>query len=82
MVCSAAGQQLRTEGFPIKAEDVARISPLIFDHINLLGDIPSYCPIRFSVGNSARAAAGIDQLFLFTRQLPCSIILPPPPKHI
>jgi TnpA family transposase len=33
----AALQQLRTEGFPIKPEDLARISPLVFDHINLLG---------------------------------------------
>jgi hypothetical protein len=33
----AALQQLRTEGFPIKAEDLARLSLLIFDHINLLG---------------------------------------------
>src|SRR6266853_1230815 len=33
----AALQQLRTEGFPVKAEDLARLSPLVFDHINLLG---------------------------------------------
>ena len=33
----AAVQQLRTEGFPINAEDLARLSPLVFDHINLLG---------------------------------------------
>jgi TnpA family transposase len=33
----AAVQQLRTEGFPVKAEDLARLSPLVFDHINLLG---------------------------------------------
>ena len=33
----AALQQLRTEGFPVKPEDVARLSPLVFDHINLLG---------------------------------------------
>lgn len=33
----AAVQQLRSEGFPVKAEDLARLSPLVFDHINLLG---------------------------------------------
>jgi hypothetical protein len=34
---NAALEQLQREGFPIKAEDVARLSPLVFDHINLLG---------------------------------------------
>jgi TnpA family transposase len=34
---AAALQQLAAEGFPIQPEDVARLSPLIFDHINLLG---------------------------------------------
>jgi Tn3 transposase DDE domain len=33
----AAVQQLRTEGFPVKAKDLAHLSPLVFDHINLLG---------------------------------------------
>jgi TnpA family transposase len=34
---AAALQHLAAEGFPIQPEDVARLSPLIFDHINLLG---------------------------------------------
>ena len=34
---NAALQQLEAEGFPIKPEDMARLSPLVFDHINLLG---------------------------------------------
>ncbi len=34
---NAALEQLGAEGFPIQADDVARLSPLIFDHINLLG---------------------------------------------
>ena len=29
--------QLRQEGYPVRDEDVARLSPLIFEHINLLG---------------------------------------------
>jgi TnpA family transposase len=30
-------EQLRSEGYSLKPEDVARLSPLIFDHINFLG---------------------------------------------
>lgn len=33
----AAVEQLRAEGFPVRPEDVARLSPLVFEHINLLG---------------------------------------------
>jgi Tn3 transposase DDE domain len=33
----AAVQQLTQEGFLVCSEDVARLSPLMFDHINLLG---------------------------------------------
>src|SRR5690349_2375682 len=33
----AAVQQLRPEGSPVTTEDLARLSPLVFDHINLLG---------------------------------------------
>ena len=33
----AALEQLRAEGFPVQAADVARLSPLVFEHINLLG---------------------------------------------
>jgi len=33
----AALEQLRKEGFPIRNEDAARLSPLIHDHINMLG---------------------------------------------
>ncbi len=29
--------QLRAEGFDVRADDVARLSPLGFDHINMLG---------------------------------------------
>jgi hypothetical protein len=29
--------QLRAEGFPVHDEDVARLDPLGFDHINMLG---------------------------------------------
>jgi hypothetical protein len=33
----AALEQLRREGFPVNPEDVARLSPLIYDHINFHG---------------------------------------------
>jgi hypothetical protein len=46
----AAVEQLRVEGFPVRAEDVARLSPLIHDHINLLGryafSVPDAGPAR------------------------------------
>jgi hypothetical protein len=32
-------QQLRAEGFPVQQEDVGRLSPLIYEHINLLGRV-------------------------------------------
>ncbi len=34
---NAALDQLASEGYPIQPEDVARLSPLVFEHINLLG---------------------------------------------
>ena len=33
----AALNQLRAEGYPVKNEDVARLSPLLHEHINMLG---------------------------------------------
>ncbi len=29
--------QLHKEGYPVKDEDAARLSPLIYEHINMLG---------------------------------------------
>jgi hypothetical protein len=34
---NAALEQLASEGYAIHAEDIARLSPLVFEHINLLG---------------------------------------------
>ena len=34
---NAALEQLASEGYTIHEEDMARLSPLVFDHINLLG---------------------------------------------
>jgi hypothetical protein len=33
----AALEQLRSEGYSLKPEDVTRLSPIMFDHINFLG---------------------------------------------
>jgi hypothetical protein len=33
----AALEQLQAAGYPVQSEDVARLSPLVFEHINLLG---------------------------------------------
>lgn len=33
----AALNKLRTEGYDVKDEDVARLSPLMHEHINMLG---------------------------------------------
>lgn len=33
----AALKQLRTEGYPVRDEDVARLSPLLHEDINMLG---------------------------------------------
>jgi hypothetical protein len=35
--CDAALRQLRKEGFEVREEDVARLSPLGHEHINMLG---------------------------------------------
>ena len=34
---NAALEQLEAERYQVRSEDVARLSPLVFDHINLLG---------------------------------------------
>ena len=44
----AALAQLRADGYPVKEEDVARLSPLLHEHINMLGRY------SFSVPDSVR----------------------------
>ena len=34
---NAALEQLASQGYAIQTEDIARLSPLVFEHINLLG---------------------------------------------
>ena len=46
----AALAQLRKEGYPVRDEDVARLSPLIDDHLNLLGRYSFTVPESVSRG--------------------------------
>jgi Tn3 transposase DDE domain len=39
----ASLNQLTSEGYEVRPEDVARLSPLGLKHINMLGDTPSRC---------------------------------------
>ena len=41
---NAAVEKLREEGFPVRDEDVERLSPLGFEHINMLGHYSFYVP--------------------------------------
>ena len=52
----AAVNQLRAEGFDVRDEDVARLSPLGFDHINMLGRYALILPTRSPAANSGRYA--------------------------
>lgn len=47
---NAALQQLEQEGLEIRAEDIARLSPLVFEHINLLGRYAFSLPEAVSRG--------------------------------
>ena len=46
----AALNQLRAEGFDVRDEDVARLSPLGFDHINMLGRYAFILPDQIARG--------------------------------
>jgi len=46
----AALNQLRAEGFDVRDEDVARLSPLGFDHINMLGRYAFILPDQIAHG--------------------------------
>jgi TnpA family transposase len=46
----AALKQLRAEGFDVRAEDEARLSPLGFDHINMLGRYAFILPDQLARG--------------------------------
>jgi hypothetical protein len=46
----AALNQLRAEGFDVHAEDVARLLPLGFDHINMLGRYAFILPDQIARG--------------------------------
>jgi TnpA family transposase len=43
-------EQLKSEGYPVKEDDVVRLSPLIFSHINMLGRYQFSVPDEVSQG--------------------------------
>jgi hypothetical protein len=47
---NAALDQLRAEGFDVRDEDRARLSPLGFDHINMLGRYAFILPDQIARG--------------------------------
>jgi len=53
---NAALEQLQNEDFPLKADDVARLWPLVFNHINLLGRY-ARSPFRMQCNGESRASA-------------------------
>jgi len=54
---NAAIEQLATERYEVNPDDVARLSPLVFEHINLLGRYAFALPEPVSRGESGRFAA-------------------------
>jgi TnpA family transposase len=54
--------QLRKGGYPVKDEDVSRLSPLMHEHINMLGRYSFFVPETVANGNlrPLRDPAGID----------------------
>jgi Tn3 transposase DDE domain len=48
----AALDQLRAERYSVRDEDVTRLSPLFFEHINLLGRYAFSYPKQLLVANS------------------------------
>ena len=63
----AALNQLRAEGFDVRPEDVARLSPLGFEHINMLGRYAFTLPDAVARGelrplrNPAASGADADE---------------------
>ncbi len=46
----AALNQLRVDGFEVKDDDVARLSPLLHEHINMLGSYSFSVPDALAKG--------------------------------
>jgi len=52
-------EQLRREGYPLRAEDMARLSPLIFEHINFLGRYAFALPDAVAQGQLRPLRSGV-----------------------
>jgi Tn3 transposase DDE domain len=59
----AALQQLEQEGFEVRSEDIARLSPLVYEHINVLGRYAFSLPEAVSRGElrPLRNPADVDE---------------------
>ena len=75
----AALAQLRAEGFDVRDEDVARLSPLRFEHINMLGRYASSCPMPSHGANSGLFAILQQAATTLTRQPLHRFYVPLPP---
>jgi hypothetical protein len=50
LISDAALERLRASGFDVRDEDVGRLSPLAFDHINMLGRCAFILPEKIACG--------------------------------
>ncbi len=66
---NAALEQLRRDGFQVRDEDVARLSPLIYSHINMLGQYSFSVPDAVIKGK-LRAAKTDFMISLSTLSVP------------
>ena len=53
-------EQLRREGYPLRAEDMACLSPLIFEHINFLGRYAFALPDAVAQGQLRPLRSGVE----------------------
>jgi hypothetical protein len=59
---NAALEQLASEGYPVRPKDVVRLSPLVFDHIHLLGRYAFSVPDSVAGGQLRPLRDPIDTL--------------------
>ncbi|WP_264086488.1 transposase [Pseudomonas sp. PS1(2021)] len=53
---TAAVERLKQHGYPVLEEDLARLSPLIYEHINMLGRYSFAVPERSCARRAAATA--------------------------
>jgi hypothetical protein len=73
---NAALQQLEQEGFEIQSKDIARPSPLVFEHINVLGRYSFSLPEAVSRGELRPLRNAFDAFDEITWHFPYAAFLP------